>query len=131
MAHHGKILKRQIARLGLSQQAAAEKMGFVTRQALTNLYLIEELKENKIQKAINAFGLKREIFFPPDELPAAQTVSLEQLMAAHAAVVAAQTQFIDLQQQLINELKRQISELKAQAHHAPKTERGAKPRTNK
>lgn len=99
MAHQGKILKRAIERADLTQEDAAHKMGFSTRHGLIRLFDRESLSEKHVEKAIEAFGLKRETFFPqpittepaPDKGP-----SCWQLLAE------SRQQIIDLQQQIIN-----------------------------
>lgn len=66
MAHQGRILKRIVERQGLTQEAAAEKMGFTSRHGIIRLYKEEVFKEKQIDKAVNAFGVDRSVFDPKE-----------------------------------------------------------------
>lgn len=129
MAHHGKILKRQIERMGITQTAAAKLTGYASAQAFVALYQKEEFNEVRIQKLVKAFGFGREIFFPVSApppvqaaTPATDMVCWQQLMAAQATIVAAQAKIIELQQLII--------EMKTPSLNAPVTGRKQGPSQN-
>ena len=106
MTHHGKNLKRQVERLGLTQKVAAQKMGYATHQAFAALYQKEEFNEMQIEKLTKTLGFSREIFFtkPTEEYNFAGSESLcwQQLVAAQAKIIQLQEQIIAMSQPNMN-----------------------------
>ncbi|MDO7873664.1 helix-turn-helix transcriptional regulator [Hymenobacter sp. ASUV-10] len=104
MAHQGKILKKAVERSGMTQEEAASKMGYATRQAFTALYQKEEFKETQLQKLIQVFGLSREIFFPKSSAaePIADASCWQQLVEAQRTIIALQQQIIQMSTPNIN-----------------------------
>lgn len=110
MIHHGKALKRQIERAGLTQKEAAAKMGYATHQAFAALYQKEQFNEKQIEKLTSTFGFNRDIFLTPSTSTAQSQVpdgSCWQLLAeARQEIINLQKQIIEMSKPNVNAPKR-------------------------